>query len=197
MEIPRGNMLSCQQRLHYNEMGDFKMKMTTKELCIHGLLIALVAVCTMIFQIPVSATQGYVHLGDSMILLVGVFFGARYGLVAGGIGSALADILSGYAHWAPFTLIIKGLMGWLIGKIAGGACDREKFFTGRNLAASVVGIVWLVIGYFIGGGILKSSFIVAATSIPENIFQGVAGMVIFFVVGAAFHKANIYKIVSQ
>ena len=173
------------------------MKMTTKELCIHGLLIALVAVCTMVFQIPVSATQGYIHLGDSMILLVGVFFGARYGMVAGGIGSALADILSGYAHWAPFTLIIKGLMGWLIGKIAGGACDREKFFTARNVAASVVGIVWMVIGYFIGGGILKSSFLVAATSIPENIVQGVGGMVIFFVVGAAFHKANIYKIVSE
>ena len=66
--------------------------MKTKELCIHGLLIALVAVCTMVFQIPVSATQGYVHLGDSMILLVGVFFGARYGMVAGGIGSALADV---------------------------------------------------------------------------------------------------------
>lgn len=173
------------------------MKMTTKELCIHGLLIALVAVCTMVFQIPVSATQGYVHLGDSMILLVGIFFGARYGMVAGGIGSALADILSGYAHWAPFTLIIKGLMGWLIGKIAAGAGTREKFYTPRNLAASVVGIVWMVIGYFIGGGILKSSFVVAATSIPENIIQGVAGMVIFLVVGAAFHKANIYKIVSQ
>lgn len=84
--------------------------MKTKELCIHGLLIALVAVCTMVFQIPVSATQGYVHLGDSMFLLVGVFFGARYGMVAGGIGSALADVLSGYSHWAPFTLIIKGLM---------------------------------------------------------------------------------------
>mgnify|MGYP000040351930 FL=1 len=171
--------------------------MKTKELCIHGLLIALVAVCTMVFQIPVSATQGYVHLGDSMILLVGVFFGARYGMVAGGIGSALADVLSGYSHWAPFTLIIKGLMGWLIGKIASGAGSSAKFYTGRNLLAAVVGVAWMVFGYFIGGGILKSSFAVAATSIPENIVQGVAGAVIFFVVGAAFHKANIYKIVSE
>lgn len=173
------------------------MKMTTKELCIQGLLIALVTVCTMVFQIPVSATQGYVHLGDSMILLIGVFFGARYGMTAGGIGAALADILTGYAHWAPFTLIIKGLMGWLIGKIAAGAGSREKFFTCRNLMASVAGIAWMVFGYFIGGGILKSSFAVAATSIPENIVQGVAGAVIFFVVGTAFHKANIYKIVSR
>lgn len=173
------------------------MKMTTKELCIQGLLIALVTVCTMVFQIPVSATNGYIHLGDSMILLVGVFFGARYGMVAGGIGSALADLLSGYAHWVPFTLVIKGLMGWLIGKIAGGAANREKFFTGRNLLASVVGIAWMVVGYFIGGGILKSSFLVALTSIPENIVQGTAGIIIFLVVGAAFHKANIYKIVSE
>ena len=173
------------------------MKITTKELCIQGLLIALVTVCTMVFQIPVSATNGYVHLGDSMILLVGVFFGARYGMVAGGVGSALADLLSGYAHWVPFTLIIKGLMGWLIGKIANGAGGREKFFTGRNLLASVVGIAWMVFGYFIGGGILQSSFIVALTSIPENIVQGTAGIIIFLVVGAAFHKANIYRIVSE
>ena len=116
---------------------------------------------------------------------------------AGGIGSALADVLSGYSHWAPFTLIIKGLMGWLIGKIASGAGSRAKFYTGRNLLAAFVGVAWMVFGYFIGGGILKSSFAVAATSIPENIVQGVAGAVIFFVVGAAFHKANIYKIVSE
>lgn len=173
------------------------MKMTTRELCIQGLLIALVTVCTMVFQIPVSATQGYVHLGDSMILLIGVFFGARYGMTAGGIGAALADILTGYAHWAPFSFIIKGVMGWLIGKIAAGAGNKEKFFTGRNITASVVGIAWMVFGYFIGGGILKSSFAVAAASIPENIVQGVAGAAIFFVVGTAFHKANIYKIVSR
>lgn len=173
------------------------MKMTTKELCIQALLVALVTVCTMVFQIPVSATQGYVHLGDSMILLVGVFFGARYGMVAGGVGSALADLLSGYAHWAPFTLIIKGLMGWLIGKVSDYAKTHEKFFSARNVLASVLGIVWMVFGYFIGGGILHSSFAVSATSIPENIVQGVAGMVIFFVVGAAFSKAKLYKVISQ
>ncbi len=173
------------------------MKMTTKQLCIQGLLIALVTVCTMIFQIPVSATQGYIHLGDSMILLISVFFGARYGMMAGGIGSALADILTGYAHWAPFTFLIKGLMGYLIGRIAYKKGGQNRFFTARNLLAAVLGIVWMVFGYYISGGILHSSFVVSATSIPENILQGGAGIVIFFVVGAAFHRADIYKIVSQ
>lgn len=172
------------------------MKMTTKELCIQGLLTALVTVCTMVFQIPVSATQGYIHLGDSMILLIGVFFGWRYGMVAGGVGSALADLLSGYAHWAPFTLIIKGVMGLIIGLVSDFAGRQEKFFTVRNLLAAVAGIAWMVFGYFIGGGILKSSFAVAATSIPENMVQGIAGAVIFFVVGTAFYKAKVYKFVS-
>ena len=34
-------------------------------------------------------------------------------MIAGGIGSALADILTGYSHWAIFTLIIKGLEGYI------------------------------------------------------------------------------------
>lgn len=171
------------------------MKMSTKELCMQGLLVALVTISTMIFQIPVSATQGYIHLGDSMILLIGVFFGARYGMVAGGVGSALADLLSGYAHWALFTLIIKGIMGYLIGKIASFSEKNQKFFTTRNMLASVSGIVWMVFGYFIAGGILKSSFAVAAVSIPENLVQGFAGLAIFIVVGIAFHRAKIYKFV--
>lgn len=72
------------------------MDMKTKEICLRGLMIALVTVSTMVLQIPVSATNGYIHLGDSMILLISVFFGWRYGMVAGGVGAALADLLSGY-----------------------------------------------------------------------------------------------------
>ena len=118
-------------------------------------------------------------------------------MAAGGIGSALADLLSGYAHWAPFTLIIKGGMGLLIGLIADFTGKQEKFFTLRNMAGGVIGIIWMVFGYFIGGGILKSSFAVAATSIPENLVQGAAGMAIFLVVGTAFYKAKIYRFVSE
>lgn len=171
------------------------MKMTTKQLCIQGLLIALVTIGTMLFQIPVSATQGYIHLGDSMILLAAVFFGARYGAIAGGFGSALADILTGYSHWAPFTFLIKGIMGYLVGRLV--AHGEEKFIGVRNIGATVLGIAWMVFGYYISGGILHGSFGVALTSIPENIIQGIAGTVIFFVVGTAFHKAGVAKLLSQ
>lgn len=179
------------------------MKTTTKELCLKGLMIALVTVSTMIFQFPVSATNGYIHLGDSVILLISVFFGWRYGMVAGGVGSALADLLSGYAHWAPFTLIIKGLMGFIIGKLSehdtmadDSNHERKPFFTFRTIFSGVAGVLWMVFGYFIGGGILKSSFAVALTSIPENLVQGGAGFVIFLVVGIAFSRGNIQKYIS-
>lgn len=170
--------------------------MKTKDVCLQGLMIALVTVSTMVFQVPVSATQGYIHLGDSMILLISIFFGWRYGMVAGGVGSALADLLSGYAHWVPFTLIIKGLMGLIIGKVADYAGKEGSFFRLRNLLGSVLGLAWMIVGYFLGGAVLKSSFLVAATSIPENTIQAAAGLVIFLVVGYAFSKAHITKYIS-
>lgn len=170
--------------------------MKTKEVCLQGLMVALVTVSTMVFQVPVSATQGYIHLGDSMILLISIFFGWRYGMVAGGVGSALADLLSGYAHWVPFSLVIKGLMGLIIGKVADYAGKEGSFFRFRNLLGSVLGLAWMVLGYFLSGAVLKSSFLVAATSIPENLVQGAAGLVIFLVVGYAFSKAHISKYIS-
>lgn len=56
--------------------------------------------------------KGYVNIGDTVVLLSGVLFGPLTGLAAGGLGSALADLLLGYGFWAPWTLLIKGLEGW-------------------------------------------------------------------------------------
>lgn len=164
-----------------------------KELCIKALLIALVTVTTMAVQVPVPATSGYIHLGDSIILIAGVFFGWEYGLIAGGIGSMLADILGGYAHWAPFTLIIKALMGFAVGKIADYSKVKSNFLNLRNTLASVVGIIIMVAGYLIGGTILKGSLAVALTSVPSNMVQGIGGLIIYIVIGIALDKAKIYK----
>lgn len=117
-------------------------------------------------------------------------------MVAGGVGSALADVLSGYAHWAPFTLIIKGLMGYLVGKLSHFSPQDPRFLSVRNVFASIIGIIWMIVGYYFGGAVLQKSFAVALTSIPENIVQGSAGFVIFLIVGYAFYKAKIYKYVS-
>lgn len=167
------------------------MTNNTKELTVIGLLTALVAISTMAIQIPVPATEGYIHLGDSMIFLAAILFGWKYGAIAGGLGSALADILTGYTHWAIPTLIIKGLMGYIVGKTS----DRsnKQLVNIKNIIALIVGALWMVGGYYIGGSMLKGSFIVALASVPSNLIQGIGGALIFIPLGSALKKTDIIK----
>ena len=99
---------------------------TTKllRLVMTGVLMALACVATMVIQIP-SPTHGYMNLGDCVVLLSGCLLGPVYGAVAGGVGSALADLLSGYAVYVPGTLVIKAVMAALAGG-AGNCCRWER-----------------------------------------------------------------------
>lgn len=181
--------------MHKREGEEFFM--STKKLCVNALLIALVCVLTMAVQVPVPATEGYIHLGDAAILVSAVFFGPEYGLIAGGLGSGLADLLSGYPHWVIPTLIIKSVMGFAVGHIAKYRVNHSKFLCFNTFLASFVGIVIMVFGYFVAGAIMKGSLIVSLASVPSNIVQGVSGMVIFGVVGTAFHSGKIYRLINK
>jgi uncharacterized membrane protein len=137
-----------------------------------GIMAALVAVVTMIIQVPTPLTKGYINVGDSMVMLVAVLFGPTIGAFAGGFGSALADVITGYAHWAPFTLVIKGVEGFVIGYITS---KKDDFTT--ILLATILGGVLMVLGYFLvevyfyGVGY-------ALTSVPGNTLQAVTGIIV-------------------
>ncbi len=90
----------------------------TRELIISAVFAGVVCAATLIIRIPVPATSGYINLGDSMVFVSALLFGARIGGFAGGVGSAIADIMGGYGSWAPFTLIIKGTEGYVAGHIS-------------------------------------------------------------------------------
>lgn len=169
------------------------MNTNSRKLCIKALFIALVCVATMFLQIPVAATNGYIHLGDSIILISGVFFGWQYGMLAGGIGSALADLLTGYPHWMFFTFFIKAFMGFLAGKLSHFEGEKDSIFSMRNILTAVIVEIWMVIGYLFAGTILNSSFAVSLSSVPSNLVQGAGGLIIYFVAGYAFEKAKICK----
>lgn len=93
-----------------------------KKLTYTGLMTAIVLLATLVIKIPVSFTNGYIHLGDSMVFLAAILLGWKYGAFAAGVGSALADVIGGYAHWALPTLIIKALMAIIV-----GICASEKY----------------------------------------------------------------------
>lgn len=163
----------------------------TYDLTILGLLTALVAVSTMMIKIPTISTEGYVHLGDSMIFLAAIMFGKKKGAIAGGLGSAMADLLLGYTHWILPTLIIKGLMGYGIGIIADQ--ESDNIINLRNSVALIFGASWMVFGYFVAGGIMKGSFIVSATSIPANLLQGFVGALLFIPIGVGLKKTKYFN----
>lgn len=149
------------------------MNYKTKKIVLNGLMTALVCIATMVIQVPTPGTNGYVNVGDAVIFITSILFGPLAGMLAGGVGSALADLLSGYPHWALFTLIIKGVEGYLVGIIV-----NKSNTISRNIFSISIGIVVMVIGYFLAGAILKGSFIVSAASIPSNIVQGIVSMII-------------------
>ena len=140
-----------------------------------AVLAALACVATMVIQIP-SPMNGYVNLGDCFVLLSGWLLGPWWGAAAGGIGSMLADLLLGYGHYAPGTLVIKGLMA-LVGALVFKALGKKS---AAALVSGMVSEVIMVVGYFGYAGLLLGKGIGAAASIPGNLVQGAVGLVAGF-----------------
>ena len=93
------------------------MDLKLKKIIMTALLAALACVATMSIRIPTPGTQGYIHPGDAIVILSGVILGPAYGLLAGGIGSALADLLGGYFIYVPITFAVKGMIAFVCGLI--------------------------------------------------------------------------------
>ena len=165
----------------------------TAKLTRMALLIALTTAATMAVRIPVPRTGGYINLGDSVIYVAALLFGPVSGLVAGGIGSALADFLGGYAQYAPFTLIIKGLEGLIVGALGWPVMRRAVplAWTGAALVilSVVVGGAEMILGYFVSEAYLLHLGVgAAATEVPGNISQVVGGLIVGVPVSVALRK---------
>lgn len=143
-----------------------------------GLLMAIVAVATLAVRIP-SPMGGYVNLGDVFVLLSGWILGPIHGALAAGVGSALADIISGCAYFAPGTLIVKGLDAAVAALCAvrlRKSFPKSKVFV--YLASAVAGEIVMILGYFGYTALLLGRGLSAALSIPGNLVQAACACVI-------------------
>jgi energy-coupling factor transport system substrate-specific component len=150
----------------------FKREIFTnpRTLAMTGVMTAVIFALTRGVQIP-TPVGGYVHLGDAGVLFTSFAFGPVVGTIAGALGTALADVTSPYAQWAPFTLVIHGLMGYLAATIVQG--DGKAW---RLILASLLAGIILVGGYFLAGWILVG--MEAALEITPNVMQIVAGAIV-------------------
>ncbi len=140
--------------------------MNTKTLARLGILAALVTVLTMLFPIPLPG-RGYVNAGDGLILAVALLYGRREGAFVGGVGSALADVLLGYSIYAPFTLVVKGLEGFVAGQCRGK----------HPALAMILGALVMVVGYALVDAILYG-WAAFLPSMGPNLLQALAGILI-------------------
>ena len=140
-------------------------KTSTRQLTLAALFMALTTVATMVIHIPVPATQGFVNVGDSFVLLSGLLFSHYYGALIGGVGSALADLFLGYTIFAPVTLIVKAIEALLASYI-----DRGN--TVSRVIAVIVGVIWMVFGYFIFE-VFMFDLPVALSAVIPNSIQGI------------------------
>ena len=146
-----------------------------------SLMAALCCVATFIKLPIVTPTGGYVNLGDIVIVLTAFLLSPVYAALAAGIGSMLADILMGYAQYAPGTLIIKALMALFAGLVL----YAVKKAANKNKLLSIIFIVVSALcaeAVMIGGYFLFEAYILgygvagALGSVLPNVFQGIAGV---------------------
>lgn len=143
------------------------------QLTLGGIFAALICIATMFFQIPVSLTHGYIHLGDALILLCASLLG-WIAVPAAAVGSLLADLLSGYAVYCLPTLIIKGGVALIV--MLGVKSSTPLW---RALIWFVVAECWMVLGYFLVEWlILGYGLAAAASAVVPNLMQGLSGVVL-------------------
>lgn len=157
----------------------------TKKLTAAAMMAALCCVATMVIQIP-SPMNGYVNLGDCFVLLSAFILGPAWGAAAAGIGSMMADVLSGYMHYAVATLVIKGAMAFAAAMIYSAGRTTLKAVLGGIVAEAI-----MVLGYFLFACILMGEGLAAALSIPGNVVQGIVGIIAGMLLLRAAEKMKI------
>jgi uncharacterized membrane protein len=175
-------------------------KDNTKELAITSMLAALIFVFTFFIYFPVTGLGAYMNFGDCVIYCSGILIGAPWAAAAAAFGSAVADIAHGSFVYAPATVIIKGMMGFLCATLLyrrknNSSADKDDVQSSkivglikRNIdffgfiLICIIGGAIMVVGYGIYELVLWGLGYVTATIVP-NLVQwgvGVAGAVALY-----------------
>jgi uncharacterized membrane protein len=147
-----------------------------------AVMTAVVTVFTAAIQVRNPASGGYFNLSDVAVVFAALAFGPRIGLVAGGLGAAIADLLLGYAQFAPLSLIAHGGEGF----IAGWLAQRTGTW---GVPAWLAGVAWMMAAYFLGELVMFGSAQAVADLVGTNWLQalaGVLGIALYYAVRAVY-----------
>lgn len=164
--------------------------LTTKKLVITALFTALIAVATVSVQIPLPF--GYANLGDAFVLLSALILGGLWGATASGLGSALADIILGFAIYAPATFIIKGLVALVASLLLRILGKHIRYDIIYQIIACIVAEFIMIAGYFFYEAVVLGYSWGATASIVGNVMQAAVGIVIALLTMTVFSNRKIF-----
>ena len=162
----------------------------TKELAMTALMTALIFTATYIIKIPNPATGGYTHMGDCMIFLGVMVLGRKHGALAGGLGGALSDLLSGAAVWVLPTFFIKYAMGWIMGLLL-----ENSRYKNRLMAAGAGGVFQIAAYTLVK--IPLTGVVPAIASVARICMQTVIGLVLFTVLSAMLSRTEMLSFFEE
>ena len=148
----------------------------SKQIAFCALFAALCAVGTIVLVLPMP--YGYFNAGDIFVLLSGWCLGPIFGAISAGVGSALADIWSGYAVYAPATFFIKAfdaLTAYFVWRAFKKVFKKSRELP--RLLSAFAGECVMAFGYFAFECILYG-FAGACVALPANALQGLFGTVL-------------------
>jgi uncharacterized membrane protein len=127
-----------------------KKSSTSMMIASAGIMAAFVYAMTSI-SVPMPKPLGVWHIGGIASFIVAIFYGPFVGAFACGVGAMIFDIWnplwgSSYITYAPATLVIRGLMGFLLGKLRRTIPAKSRT---SELIAMVIASVEKNISYFI------------------------------------------------
>ena len=157
-------------------MRNNKIKLMT----ITGVFIAIVFVFTAYLHIP--SHTGYTHVGDAFIYLAACILPLPYGIAVGAVGALLADCLTGYALWAPGSVIIKTAAVIFFSR------KSKKIICPRNLMGLIPAWIICIGGYYLYEALITGNFTTPLAGIPGYITQSVLSSVVFVALGLALDK---------
>ncbi len=147
---------------------------TTQKLCLTAVFAALTCAGT---SIAIPLPFGYFNLGDIFILCAAWSMGPIFGASAAAVGSALADVLLGFAAYAPATFFIKGGIALAAALLFPRLSSIFKKDLPARVISAIVGECVMVGGYFLYESVFLRLGLGAAASLPGNTLQAVCGVI--------------------
>ena len=154
-----------------------------KFMCLAGIFTAIVFVFTAYLHIP--SHTGYTHVGDAFIYIAACLLPLPYAMFVGAGGALLADCLTGFAIWAPGSVIIKTLAVLFFSR------KSKHIVCLRNTLALLPAWALCIGGYYLYEALITGNFLAPVAGIPGYITQSSLSTVLFIILGIAMDKLNI------